>query len=207
MNNEPEVYVKYKEGYGKIKICARSAFSVWLRYPPWDAKSEGFTNNDVDINIRNYKTKQWFLMEEKTHGVTPEWYQLESFKTIHKSIKDPNYMGYHLILFSNTTPDDSHTIMLNNVVITREDLIEFLRFKKPNSWYETTMFNTPNKPIEIETRIVNKHLKDRQEFIDAQPENTKGSPFVQSKAEADVDNDFPTAAESRANRQVHRIEF
>ena len=136
-----KIIINYKEGYKEIKICSRSAFSAWLMYPPWNAKEEGFTNNDIDILIKNYNTNEWMFIEEKTRGILPNNYQLKVFKHIHDSIIDNKYRGYHLIVFSESTPDNSKHIILDNKVISRDDLIEFLRFSKPKKWYKTIMFN------------------------------------------------------------------
>jgi hypothetical protein len=49
------------------------------------------------------------LIEEKRHGAWPDECQLRTHCLLHKSIIDTSYLGFYLVRFENTNPDDGHT--------------------------------------------------------------------------------------------------
>lgn len=115
-------------------------FSLWLRNRAPDnetvlrdpdpiASSLGYVTSNVDFLWRNYKTGLWMLLEEKRHKATVSWPQQQIFKVIHQACADtPGYKGFHLLTFENTSPEDG-MIWLNNLEITKADLLNFLHFK------------------------------------------------------------------------------
>lgn len=129
-----------KSSTRKAQYTSRSAFSDWIRTPTELDSKKGFRNYDID-NIWWLKDKGlWMRIEEKTRNgsMTPD--QKMIFAHIHTSTDDQvGYKGFHLLVFSNTTPDNGETF-LDGKKISREDLIGFFEFAKPDSWYETTIF-------------------------------------------------------------------
>ncbi len=75
-------------------------------------------------------------IEEKRFNGKLRWSQEQQFKRLHNAVQyDPLYCGFFVIVFENTSPDDGCTY-LNGKIITKEILIEFLRFKFPvNSYF------------------------------------------------------------------------
>lgn len=103
-------------------------FSEWLRRQPEIDSAKGFVATNIDFMWRNYKSKKWMLIEEKRYGKHVKFPQSRLFKIINKSIKDPNYQGFHEIVFENTSPEDG-LIYLDGKLVTKEQLLAFLRFE------------------------------------------------------------------------------
>lgn len=104
-------------------------FSNWLRDQEEVDSKKGFICSDIDFFWHNYKSKEFMLIEEKRQMAEPQFYQTSMFKILHKNCKrDPNYKGFHLIQFSNQSPLDGD-IYLNKKLITKDQLISFLKFE------------------------------------------------------------------------------
>lgn len=114
----------------KIKDGKDSDFSAWLRLQPEiDSKTEGFITTDIDYLWKNYKTGEWMILEEKTHGaIVPRW-QGEFLQLIDKlGAYDKKYKGLYLVRFENTSPDNGR-VMVNKRLLSRIEFIKFLRFE------------------------------------------------------------------------------
>ncbi|MBM3182272.1 MAG: hypothetical protein FJZ86_18290 [Chloroflexi bacterium] len=106
-----------------------SDFSSWLRMQDEISSEKGFISTDIDFLWRNYKTGEWMILEEKTHGaIVPRWQG--QFLMLIDSLgeKDKLYKGTYLVRFENTDPDNGR-IMVNKRLLSRNDFISFLRFE------------------------------------------------------------------------------
>ena len=103
-------------------------FGLWLREQQEIDSGLGYVATNIDYMWRNYKTDDWMLIEEKRHNCdVPRW-QKQLFKILDLCARNhPHYHGFHIIKFENTSPDDGD-IFLDGEQITREQLIDFLRF-------------------------------------------------------------------------------
>lgn len=111
-------------------------FGLWLRDQPEIDSSLGFVATNIDYVWLNYETRKWMLIEEKRYARRMTHAQRGAFKTVDGIAKsDENYMGFHFLMFERTSPEDGWTILDDNFLIDRQDLIEFLRFEKPEEWY------------------------------------------------------------------------
>lgn len=118
-------------------------FSHWLRkqnyYLPSCNAPECFTFVNVDYVLRCYKgplAGKWMFIEEKRHQSTIKTRaQEETFKTIEKNgCLDPDFCGFHLIQFENTSPEDGR-VYVDGQEIDIETLLSFLRFELPRDLY------------------------------------------------------------------------
>lgn len=103
-------------------------FGLWLREQKELDSSIGFVATNLDYMWENYNSGQWMLIEEKRYNSKVKTYQTRMFTKIDKSIKDENYKGFHILIFENTNPEDG-LMTLDGKIITKEQLIDFLRFK------------------------------------------------------------------------------
>ena len=108
-------------------------FGLWLRDQPEIDSKLGFVTSNIDYVWKNYKTGEWMFVEEKRYGAKIGFAQHQIFKDVHESVaisQNDKYRGFHLLIFENTSPDDGK-MWLDNVEISKENLIYFLRtFKK-----------------------------------------------------------------------------
>jgi hypothetical protein len=112
-----------------VKDGKDTDFSAWLRKQPEIDSAKGFITTDIDYLWKNYKTGEWMLLEEKTHGATVPRWQGEFIQHLDKlGANDKLYKGVYLVRFENTDPDNGR-IMVNKRLLTRDELIEFLRFE------------------------------------------------------------------------------
>lgn len=103
-------------------------FGLWLRNQSEIDSRLGFVATNIDYLWRNYKTGYWMFIEEKRYGKTPQYPQTALFELVDKVARnDPMYKGFHYLIFDKTSPDDG-IIRLNDQVISREQLISFLKF-------------------------------------------------------------------------------
>ena len=111
-------------GYGEP-----TPFSDWLRHQAELDSKLGYIATNLDYIWSNFKTKEWMAVEEKRYGADASWSQKQLFKMLHKVCKlDKNYRGIHLIQFEKESPDDGW-IKIDRKLVTKEELIDFLRFK------------------------------------------------------------------------------
>jgi hypothetical protein len=112
-------------------------FGLWLRKQEKIDSKYGFVTTNIDFVWSNYKTNYYMFIEEKRYGWMPKDYQTSIFKLIDLAAKNQEkYYGFHLLVFTETNPDDGLTI-LDGREITGEDLIDFLCFEKPLCWYKS----------------------------------------------------------------------
>jgi hypothetical protein len=124
----------------------QTPFSLWLRnkHPdnvrfirdndPIDS-AKGFTTTDIDYVWMNYKTGEWFIIEEKRYCAEPEYSQREVLNFINRLARkaDPeHYKGLYYIVFENTNPEDGK-IWVNKVEVDKNRLLRLLRFE----WIKT----------------------------------------------------------------------
>jgi len=103
-------------------------FGLWLREQEEIDSGKGFVATNIDYMWHNYNTGEWMLLEEKRHKKTPEPWQKNLFKKIHKQARnDPQYKGFHLLKFENTSPEDGK-MWLDGTLISKTELIAFLQF-------------------------------------------------------------------------------
>jgi len=114
-------------------------FSLWLRKQSEIDSKKGYTTHDIDFIWENYNDGLWMFLEEKRSMNDMTWAQKKQFKKIHNVVYSENYKGFHLIQFEKTDPDDGD-IFLDGKRITKDDLFQFLQFKKDERWYSTTIF-------------------------------------------------------------------
>jgi hypothetical protein len=103
-------------------------FGLWIRDQKEIGSNLGFITTNLDYIWTNYKTKDWMLIEEKRYYGYPKDWQWYIFLKLDKlSQQDIHYHGLHLLVFENTSPDDGK-IWLDKKLITREELLNFLKF-------------------------------------------------------------------------------
>lgn len=108
-------------------------FSLWIRKNCKDSK-DGLTLTNIDFLFSEYKKKRIMIIEEKTHGKTTlSFGQSQIFKLLDAALKfapiEPwKYDGIFVVSFSNEDPDDSDKILINNIQVTKQQLIDFLNF-------------------------------------------------------------------------------
>ena len=108
-------------------------FGLWLRERGELDSAYGYIATNLDYIWRNYNTGKWMLLEEKRHGAYLRRWQREIFDMLDKLARaDPNYCGFHVLRFSQTSPDDG-TIHLDGQEISTSQLLAFLRFEGLNA--------------------------------------------------------------------------
>ena len=108
-------------------------FGLWLREQPVIDSKLGYVTTNIDYLWENYKTGEWMLIEEKRYMAEPSYSQKKQFIKLYqclKGLKNRKYRGFHFLQFEKTNPDDGK-IYLNKKEITKEQLIEFLKFGNP----------------------------------------------------------------------------
>lgn len=130
-------------------------FSHWLRNQDGiESQSEHCSGTNLDFlwegtreNFRYFSEYRqdwitgkgyWMLLEEKQFLSEVKGWQLVSFSRFHNAIIDPkHYRGFHIVQFSKTNPEDG-AIFVDGKGAHKLELIEFLRFEKPEEWYATS---------------------------------------------------------------------
>ena len=103
-------------------------FGLWLREQTEIDSKLGFVTTNIDFFWKNWKTKKFMLIEEKRHMSEMATFQRYIYKQLDDAFSsDPNYCGFHLLQFENTSPEDGK-IFLDNKEITKADLLHFLMF-------------------------------------------------------------------------------
>lgn len=103
-------------------------FGLWLREQQEIDSSLGYVATNIDYMWRNYKTGQWMLIEEKRHNAQVKFWQQQMFDILTWcGKKHPRFCGFHILVFENTSPEDGR-IFLDGNEISKENLINFLRF-------------------------------------------------------------------------------
>lgn len=119
-------------------------FGIWLRQQPEIDSKIGYIATNLDYIWHNYNTGEFMLIEEKRHGAFVKFPQSALLKMIDDCMTDSQkykakYKGLHILVFTNTNPDDGKTI-LDGKIINREELIIFLTFKAKPDAYKTTFY-------------------------------------------------------------------
>ena len=105
-------------------------FGLWLREQPEIDSGLGFVATNLDYIWANYKTGEWMLIEEKRYGREPQLYQRQLFEKVDKLCRqDKLYRGFHILVFQHSNPDDGK-IWLDEQPVTKDQLLDFLQFKK-----------------------------------------------------------------------------
>lgn len=103
-------------------------FGLWLRKQNEIDSGKGYIATNIDYLWMNYKNQKWMLIEEKRYNSDVKFPQTKMFDLIDKACKsDKNYQGFHVLKFEKTNPGDGR-IYLNGKEVTRNELINFLRF-------------------------------------------------------------------------------
>ena len=103
------------------------------------ATEAGYVTTNVDYVWENYHNKRWIWIEEKRHCRGMDWSQWKQFVKIDRLSKvDPNYFGFWIIQFENTSPEDGEIYIYSlgesfiknmtgdPVVFTPDKLVRFL---------------------------------------------------------------------------------
>lgn len=105
-----------------------NSIEKWRSIDPIDSDL-GFVTSNLDFIWTNYITGEWMLIEEKRYGASLSYSQQEIFKVIHQACADTSgYMGLHVLVFEKTSPEDGR-MWLDDLEITKSELIDFLQFK------------------------------------------------------------------------------
>ena len=105
-------------------------FGVWLRQQKELDSKIGYIATNIDYLWTNYRNGLWMLIEEKRYGRQIDFPQTEMFALIDNACKsDPNYKGFHSLVFEKTTPEDGR-MYLDRKQISKRELIDFLKFKE-----------------------------------------------------------------------------
>jgi hypothetical protein len=104
-------------------------FSQWIRRELPDSRRDGLTVFDVDFVLRNYKTERLAFIEVKCKRRRPEIAQrltmtlLDSIMQLGTPHVGGNwkYVGYWLLQFENTMPDDGR-VWIDDYEVTEQEL-------------------------------------------------------------------------------------
>jgi hypothetical protein len=116
-----------KEKTGKRNLD----FSGWIRRRLPDSY-EGYVVSDLDFVLCNERTKKLMLIEAKCYNSVPRPWQKRLFSNLDRWIRngidsDWDYLGFHWILFSRTSPSNGY-ILFDGKAVTEEELIKLLSF-------------------------------------------------------------------------------
>jgi len=119
-------------------------FSAWLRElgPPLDSRN--ISNQNLDYVWHNYRESWIITIEEKrfgawcnraqsdTHGIVSQMLSNSSGMQVQtlRGIRPCEYRGHYVIRFSQTTPDDSDTIIINGQPVDKAALMRLLETGK-----------------------------------------------------------------------------
>jgi hypothetical protein len=117
-----------------------SEFSDWFRNQPEIDSKKGFRNYNIDY-LWWFKPSMegggpYMLIEEKRYNSGLRFDQKSIFVRLSGDIKSDDFKGFHKIIFEKTNPDDGR-MWLDDEEITRDELIEFLRFEAPEEKYKS----------------------------------------------------------------------
>lgn len=112
-------------------------FSEWLRHQPRISSNKGFRATNLDYIWTDIRSKKWMLLEEKRNMAELSWSQSGQFHTLDNAVsKDENYIGFFLIQFENTSPEDGRIFITKKfdrenketIEVSKEELLDFLCF-------------------------------------------------------------------------------
>lgn len=124
-------------------------FGLWLREQEELDSSIGFVTTNLDYIWRDYKNKQFMLIEEKRFGSTLKFPQSRLLKEVHEGLTNHcGYCGFFLIQFENTSPEDGAVFVTEffanpqkRYQLTSNELIQFLQFKPLESIIDERAMN------------------------------------------------------------------
>lgn len=149
-------------------------FGLWLRKQAELESYKGYNTSNVDFMWMNESMGQWLFLEEKRALAKMPETQRKIFEKLDKSITSADYLGFHILIFERTNPDDGRMI-LDGREIFRNDLIEFLTFEKPSNWYDTPDFEPFTKTHKYDKYDLGSHsqverqLSAKQSFAGSNP--------------------------------------
>jgi len=133
------------------QVCGSPAtgstpFSDWLRSAqcPEELSSKFFTCQNLDYIWYNYRDNWLITLEEKQFGKDISSSQFYTHLVIQQLLeigaksgipiqtmrgkRKIEYRGHYLIVFSNSTPDDSEWIKINGSLYNKNGLLHLLKF-------------------------------------------------------------------------------
>jgi hypothetical protein len=95
----------------------------------------------------------WMLVRVIAEGRRPHQRVLESLRSFDELLSrawraDWTYRGLHVLLIDGQDIAQSKVLLLDNVPITFDDWVKFLKFEQPDEWYERRAW-----PIEASLRV------------------------------------------------------
>jgi hypothetical protein len=114
-------------------------FGSWLRnHQAFDASEYNMSAGNVDWIISRWSF--FMMIEEKRRMKEMTKAQFHLYKKLNKlCLPDNDYYGFHLLQFEGTSPRDGR-IYINKNEVTERQLITFLRFEYPKTWYLESAF-------------------------------------------------------------------
>ena len=101
-------------------------FGLWLRSQEQIDSKLGYVATNVDYLWRSYKTDKWMLIEEKRFGRSVPLWQSQCFKILDLACsRNRDYLGFHMLIFENTNPDDGK-MWWDGKEIDKDELLEIL---------------------------------------------------------------------------------
>lgn len=119
-------------------------FGLWLREQKEIDSGLGFVTTNLDYIWENYKTGQWCFLEEKRYNSRPAPSQLKQFVRLHKLINDTKYLGFFVLVFENTTPEDGAMWLCQLC-----SGITYQQIDKPTLMRFLTFFDIPPKLVPV----------------------------------------------------------
>jgi hypothetical protein len=108
-------------------------FNDWIRFCCKEP-SDGLLVSDLDFIFIDYKKKKLKLIEVKTYNAQIKFWQENIYKTLDKSLKSScdeyDYEGFYTITMSRSNPEISDIIKINEKIVSRDVLVDFLNFDK-----------------------------------------------------------------------------
>ncbi len=106
-------------------------FGLWLRDQTELSSKLGYLATNIDYVWSSYKYPGWALIEEKRHCAGMANWQNEVFTRVDAAAQnDPNYRGFYVVRFENTSPDDGRIWLCHGSdarEVTKAELIAFLQ--------------------------------------------------------------------------------
>jgi len=133
----------------KRKYSGGMDLGMWFREQPEIDSKKGYLISDVDFMYYHRYSGLWMLLEVKCKISEPKSWHRNMLLILDKCAKnDPNYRGFHLISFENSTPDNGR-IFINTRHVTKEQFMLFLQYKK----YETSATSKLYKQLQNDRKI------------------------------------------------------
>ncbi len=148
-------YKSYTDNGGK------KSFDDWIK-KDYEGLIKLFNTTNIDFIWSEYnETGLWMAIEEKRKNLSSHWAQDELFKLIDKAfmLSSFQYQGFHKLTFEETSPIDGR-IYIDKKEINEKELIKFLRFEMPKSFYLTCYKENRNIISYDKIIMENKKLKD-----------------------------------------------